>query len=160
MNASWIKEIVSIKLIRVHFYWINECDSNDTLSKTLPVSLYNLDCLSCEGGTFYNYNLNKYRGECLSCAENTYSLGGSLRVDGNLKEWKESNEYYKKFQNNCSIEINDKEIPDQNCTGWLLSSDGSHAYSGSAIVNNTSYSYNAELQLNVQIVRNGRVSND
>ena len=138
----------------VYFYWKIECDQTNANSLQLPASFKRVICTYCDGGTKLDYNLKTNTVECVNCPANTFSTGGSLRLNGMLKEWSSLSS---KFANHCYIEQYNGESVDTNCEPWQVSDDKSYISTGSLDKSSTGVYY-SELSIDVQILKKGKVS--
>jgi len=152
MNGKFYNQII-ILLLQVLYYWKpNSANCNDNL---LPASKIAVSCdKSCGKGYFLNMLLDS--PECTICPENTFSLGGSLRINGNLKEW--TNDVLSLFEINCSYQELDIWKKNSNCKGFKISDDKSHIEAGTEVDKYDSV-YFFELSYGVHLKQAGNVNN-
>ena len=119
----------------------------------LPSSILDIDCgVSCDKGKILNYKT----GKCELCQENTYSLGGSFRVNGRHKEW--TNENLDKFGNKCSfINVNKLKEIKHECPIFEINGENSSISAGNVNENEKNNTYFYELTYRVNVKKPGKV---
>ena len=94
---------------------------------------------------------------CNECPENTYSLGGNFRINGQLKEWKKENSFFSLFQSHCYVDtINAEEYVDEKCSSWLPSTDNAEIITGNPTI--TDSSYFTDLSMSFTLLKKGNVN--
>ena len=139
-------------IIILVLYYRNEnttkCDDN-----VLPKSRFGVSCNKiCEKGYFLN--MLKTNPECEMCPDNTYSLGGSLRIDGNLQEW--TQQKLSLFENLCTYEETETWKKSLNCEGFKINSDKTFIEAGNSNLKMDSVYY-FELSYGVYFKKPGNV---
>ena len=131
-----------------------KCDQSIEGASHLPVSKQEIECSSCKAGQYLHYNYEKGNLECLSCHENTYSTGGTMRLNGNYREWSNA-ELFSKFDNECYT-VKD-EVESENCKAFTLSKDASYIVSNNGFNIDNDYDYIAMLSIQVKLVQKGKI---
>jgi hypothetical protein len=147
--------VFNLKLILVYLYWKNECDNLHDDSIDLPASKFDVDCDECGKGQYLKYSPELDRLECDFCPENTYSLGGGFRINGILKEWNNSNEYFNMISNKSCYVYNGHEGVD--CTPWVPSEDKTHLFAGETQIKEEA-EYIAKFSIAVNLIKFGKVN--
>jgi hypothetical protein len=132
---------------------MNECDYAHPDSINLPEVRYNELCHECEKGKYLIYNPSTKKLDCEVCPEDTYSLGGNIRINGLLREWNKQNEFFRKISTNCYLRGLDLGA---NCTAWTISNDNSYIYAGVSTVNQVT-DYTAKMMIDATLVKKGKV---
>ncbi len=133
--------------------YIHNPEQCDIFKEKIPPSQKNLDCHSCEGGKYLNFNIQNNKFECLNCPINTYSTGGNFRIDGKYNEWTE--ESIIDFKNECFVIIGNNE--NHYCNSFY-SNDNENLKTGNAFSNEKyDYTYVAQLSKNFYLIKEGEL---
>lgn len=122
----------------VYFYnTLHPPTSNST--SAIPPPLHSLPCdISCQPGMYLTYDTPTSRQLCEMCPENTFSIGGGIRVDET--NWESLGKY---VVNECSGE--------SYCRPWEISMP--YLYANASYIGNLNFI----LQAHVRVVNDGGV---
>lgn len=106
----------------VFFYWAKDCEEGQ-----LPSPLWNLSCdLPCPAGTFLGLSPQRNESGCESCPTDTFSPGGSDRVD--FGGWIAGQ---RKFSSYCWKVMSDGVTTEEaQCSPWTADPTGDFLVSG------------------------------
>lgn len=151
------------------FYTITPCTMNNTRSvivsntssHNVVTSQLNIPCHYCDEGSYLTYNHITNTLECTVCPVNTYSTGGSFRIDGSYREFT-SDVVNTNFITNChviSTVNNNNNNYNHLCSAYVIDKGNKYIQSGNPLnLEHNGQLYITQFSISVTIVTNGFIS--
>ena len=144
--------------LTIVIFYFKGCDNSGGMA--LPENIEDIPCnTECGQGQYLGYESANHLVECLDCPANTYSLGGGMRIDGSLKEWKQTDLYSQIIEYGCAdaeYRFSDYTLI-RGCHGWKYTADGKYLESKLPDTAENDRFYDLWFKIGVRTVKPGSV---